>query len=624
MNFKLLAKLLGILTILIGFFMLLSLIWANPDVGFHTHGRRIADRFETRGFWGLVYSTLICWGFGGLLYWQGRGSDTKIYRKEAMAVVGLSWVLATVFGALPYVFSGTGRGPAVRVQSDSQRVLVSSSRFQFWNAWNEVEDLTEAERSVLNAVANASARGVNGNQLIRLTGVEDAPRLFMELAERPGWDRWLVAPGKDPSAPADRASHYRVRWLTMSFVDAMFEAQSGFSTTGATVICDLEDPHLVPHCILFWRSSTHFLGGLGIIVLFVVLLGQGSAGKALMRAEMPGPTQENATARMQQNAWLFAATYIGLNIVLAIILAALGMSALDAICHSFGTMATGGFSTYNASLGHFLSVDSDQGRIVEYVVIVFMILAGTNFTLLFLVLTGKPQQLLRDLEFKTYLGIAIVFSTFIIIFGLVSGLSDFDTFEKAFRNSTFQVTSILTTTGFGTADFDQWSQFNRLLMLLLMFIGGCAGSTGGGMKVIRHVLFAKILRMEIDHSFHPKEVRLLKLAGKPVDDQKLRHSILVYFGLIIVLFVFGLVFVVMIEPDLTWGGDPQNKLIDSASAVAATLNNIGPGLGVVGATQNYSNFCDINKVLFIWFMMLGRLEILPILVLFAPRFWRDQ
>ena len=162
------------------------------------------------------------------------------------------------------------------------------------------------------------------------------------------------------------------------------------------------------------------------------------------------------------------------------------------------------------------------------------------------------------------------------------------------------------------------------LLLVLMFIGGCAGSTGGGIKVIRHVLFVKILRIEIEGSFQPKEVRLLKLRGKAIDDQTLRHSIMVYFGLIGMIFLFGFLFVVMFEPDLTWGENPANKLIDSASAVTATLNNIGPGLGVVGATQNYANFSFLSKSLFIWLMMLGRLEIFPILVLFAPRFWRDQ
>ena len=161
------------------------------------------------------------------------------------------------------------------------------------------------------------------------------------------------------------------------------------------------------------------------------------------------------------------------------------------------------------------------------------------------------------------------------------------------------------------------------MLLLLMFIGGCAGSTGGGMKVIRHILFVKILGMEITHAYQPKQVQLLKISGKTADDQTLRHLILVYFGLIALLFVFGFLFIMMFEPNLTWGADPSNKLIDSASAVAATLNNIGPGLGVVGATENYSNFSFLSKSMFVWLMMLGRLEIFPILVLLAPRFWRD-
>ena len=622
MNFKLLAKLLGILAVLIGSFMLFSLIWADPDVGFHTHATIESSRLETEGIWGLVYGAIISWAIGGYLYWLGRDADTKIYRKEAMAVVGMSWALATVLGALPYIFSGTSRGPSIRVIEESKVLLVPASRFKFWKSWEQPTQVSEQEFAVIKIVANASARGVSEMQLRTATGIFDAPEIFAKLQQQQPWEHLLVAPAQNPEAPADRASHYRIRWAPMGIVDAMFEAQSGFSTTGATVLCDLEDPTLVPHCVLFWRSSTHFLGGLGIIVLFVVLLGQGSAGKALM-AEMPGPTYDSSTARMQHTAWLFAAIYIILNIVLALILAYLGMSAFDAVCHAFGTMATGGFSTYNASLGHFLSSDY-HGRAIEYVTIVFMILAGTNFTLLFLVLLGNPIQLLRDVEFRTYIGIIVVVSALVILFGVADGDADFSSVEQGFRNGLFQVVSIVTTTGFGTADFDRWNQVNRALLLLLMFVGGCAGSTGGGMKVIRYVLFVKILRMEIEHSFHPKEVKLLKLAGKPTDDQTLRHSILVYFGLVISLFVFGFLFVVMFEPDLTWGLDTHNKMINSASAVASTLNNIGPGLGIVGATQNYANFSDMTKVLFIWFMMLGRLEILPVLVLFAPRFWRDQ
>jgi len=444
-----------------------------------------------------------------------------------------------------------------------------------------------------------------------------------KLASRDELQDWLIVPGGSHRlAPADRASTYRLRWVKMGLIDSMFEAQSGFSTTGATVLSDLEDPFVVPRCILFWRASTHFLGGLGIIVLFVVILGQGSAGKALMRAEVPGPTQDNAAARMQHTAWLFASMYIGLNILLATIFCLLGMSAFDAICHAFATMATGGFSTYNASLGHFASVPGVNGVAVEYTTIVFMMLAGTNFSLLALCLFAQPGRLLVDVEWRTYIGIIVVATIAVILLGAVSG--DFDTLANAIRYSLFQVVSILTTTGFGTSDFDSWNHFSRGLLLIMMFIGGCAGSTGGGMKVIRHVLFVKILGIELEHAFHPRVVRLLRIGGKTVEDEGLRHSILVYFALILFLFALGFLVVVSVEPDSTWGPDSGHKLIDSASAVSATLNNIGPGLGTVGATQNYGHFGGFSKLLFIFLMMLGRLEIFPILVLLIPRFWRDQ
>ena len=624
MNFRLLSKLLGILSLLIGGFMLFSLIWADPGLGVHTDAHRgiVIDRPETNGIWGLIHSALICWILGGLMYWYGREADTKIYRKEAMAVVGLSWVLATLLGALPYMLSGTCRGPSIRVFEEADTILVSASRLKIWKSWETAEPVSKPEMEVLKVIASTDARGLSQRELIDQTGLSDAREIFSQLNQRAPWAKRLSQPGEDLNVPADRSSNYRLNFVKMGLIDSMFESQSGFSTTGATVICDLEDPFLIPHCILFWRSSTHFLGGLGIIVLFVVLLGQGSAGKALMRAEMPGPTQDNSNARMQHTAWLFAAMYVGLNFILAVILMFLGMSIFDSVCHAFGTMATGGFSTYNSSIGHFVQ-EGQNGRAIEYVVILFMILAGANFTLLYFVIAGNPMALLKDLEFRTYVWVIGVVAVAIIIFGVSHGDADFSTAEESFRNGLFQVVSIITTTGYGTANFDQWNDFSRAMLLLLMFIGGCAGSTGGGMKVIRHILFVKILGMEITHAYQPKQVQLLKISGKTADDQTLRHLILVYFGLIALLFVFGFLFIMMFEPNLTWGADPSNKLIDSASAVAATLNNIGPGLGVVGATENYSNFSFLSKSMFVWLMMLGRLEIFPILVLLAPRFWRD-
>ncbi len=607
---------------LIGAGMLFSLIWAWPQLGWHTDEVVAVDHWEIGGVIGLIASAMLSWIVGGGLMLYGRSAPGKLFRKEAMAVVGLSWVLATVLGALPYVFSGTARGPSIRTFEQQKAVMVNEPAYLFWRSWRRVS-IQPRQYDVLKCVAQADARGIDRRTLVQQSGVGNAVEIFRCLQTQPDFRHRILGPGDLPGAPADRASHFRQSWVKMNFIDSMFESQSGFSTTGATVLCDLEDPYLIPHCILFWRASTHFLGGLGIIALFVVLLGQGAAGKSLMRNETPGPSQESAVVRMQHTAWLFAATYAGLNVLLAVILACLGMNAFDSICHAFATMATGGFSTYNASLGHFVK-DGVNGVAIEYTVIVFMLLAGTNFTLLFLSFTGHPMVMFKDVEFRTYVGIIALVTVFVCVFGYFYGDADFDTLEHGFRNGLFQVISVITTTGYGTANFDAWNNFGRGALLVLMFVGGCAGSTGGGLKVIRYVLLVKILGLEIEHAYQPRVVRLLKMGGKPLDDQNLRHSIMVYFSLVATLFAFGFLFVIFFEPDTTWGVDSSNKLIDSASAVASTLNNIGPGLGTVGATQNYASFSPLTKSLFIWLMMLGRLEIFPILILLAPGFWRDQ
>jgi trk system potassium uptake protein TrkH len=353
---------------------------------------------------------------------------------------------------------------------------------------------------------------------------------------------------------------------------------------------------------------------------------------------MPGPTKEGGTARMQHSAWLFTLTYCLLNAILAVLLWLYGMTPFDALCHAFGALATGGFSTYNASVGHFEQVSGVNAVAVEYTIIVFMVLAGTNFTLLYLLFFARqPRKLLGDVEWRAYMLILIGVTLTVVGFGLwhrdfaaerdpQSPLTWTES-SSAIRHGTFQVVSIMTTTGYGTHNFDRWNSFGRGVLFLLMFVGGCAGSTAGGLKVIRHVLFMKIMRLEIEHAFHPRVVRPLWLGGKPADDPELRRGILVYFCLILVIFVLSWMAVVTFEPDSTWGASSeqhQHKLIDSASGVAATLNNIGPGLGTVGATENYAKFSPLTKLLFVWLMMIGRLEIFAILVLFAPRFWRDR
>jgi trk system potassium uptake protein TrkH len=623
MNLRLVSKLLGLVATLIGVTMLFSLPWAHPELGYRArpNAEQLAP-FETRGFVALLVSILICFAVGFWLWWLGRKTDGKLFRKEAMAVVGLSWVLATVLGAMPFWIRGTYRSPSVRLAADEKTWQVYDFGGLVWRHWLKKQGLSAEQYQVVKALHDAGAKGLSEESLRDKTELDNPRQPLAELVDGDfKWRHAIIFPGEEKS-PADRAGNYRIRWIKMGIVDSLFESQSGFSTTGATVMADLEDPELVPHCLLFWRSSTHFLGGLGIIVLFVAILGQGSAGKALMRAEIPGPTKEGPQARVQHTAWWFAAIYCALTLLLTSLLCLQGLTVFDALCHAFGTMATGGFSTWNASLGHFNSAS------IDYTVIVFMILAGSNFTLLYFLVMRQPLKMLADIEWRTYMGILGGVTLMVVIVGLAhgdfGGNSIWERLANAVRYGLFQVVSIMTTTGYGTHDFDHWNSFGRGVLFLLMFVGGCAGSTGGGLKVIRHVLFLKILRLEIEQAFHPTVVRPLRIGGKPAEDPDLRKNILVYFALILAIFVFSWMFVVAVEPDSTWGTKIEHKLIDSASGVAATLNNIGPGLGTVGATQNYGHFSPLSKMLFVWLMMIGRLEIFAILVLFAPRFWRSR
>jgi trk system potassium uptake protein TrkH len=577
MNLRLVARQLGIISLLISATMLCSLPWAfSPTGPAAEDGGSTAASMEWRGFTAILCSISVCLLVGLLLIRWGRQATGQLYRKEAMAIVGLSWFLATLLGALPFWLSGVHRGPAIRISDSSAIPLLYDDGFFGLQPWQPQGAVTRDQGVVLRTLLQAGFEGLTENQLIEQSRLKKSTEILRQLRSTNALWKSAIHENRNHSSE----SQFKIHWIKATFVDALFESQSGFSTTGATVISDLEDPRRVPRCILFWRSSTHFLGGLGIIVLFVAILGQGSAGKALMRAEMPGPNKEGTQTRMQQTAQIFAAIYGGLTILL----------------------------TFDSAL-------------VDYTIVVFMILAGTNFALLYAVCCFKPKKLFSNVEWRTYMGV-ILLATLLIV-GLGLAYEHFDTYSEAFRHGLFQVVAILTTTGFGTRDFDAWSNMGRAVLLLLMFCGGCAGSTGGGMKVIRHILFLKTLRLEVEQAFHPTVVRTLRLGGENIEGPSLRKNILVYFGLILVCFVFSWMAIVTFEPDATWGDTVEHKLIDSASAVAATLNNIGPGLGTVGATQNYGHFSWPSKLLFTWLMMVGRLEIFVILVLFWPRFWRS-
>jgi len=641
MNYRIVCKFLGIISLLIAVTMLFSLPWAYPSWGKRagTNASSIAsgevpaenstqnsdsneEPFESRGFYALCESILISTAVGLLLIGIGGRTKAKLFQKEALAVVGLAWILATILGGLPFYLSGTYRGPSVRLDASQRHLYYHDNSWLKTTHWRAVYDMREDHVEAIRFLVEAGAAGaaiddVPERHRKSLQEIVDSKRPIAKLIAMPEANL-----GLNQKTNAQLDDRIYLRWVQMTFIDALFESQSGFSTTGATVISDLENPDLVPHCILFWRSSTHFLGGLGIIVLFVAIAGQGSAGKALMRNEVPGPSQESSEARMQHTAQVFTAIYVGLTITLSILLRFCGLSWFDAICHAFGTMATGGFSTYNASLGHF------DSALIDGIVIVFMLMAGMNFTLLYFLLRGVPSTMWNDIEWRTYIGIILVVTSIVVGAGMLLGEFPNDEGQvslfSAIRYGLFQVVSIITTTGFGTHDFNAWNQLSRCMLLLLMFVGGCAGSTGGGIKVIRWVLMTKILGIELERTHHPRVVRTLRLGGKAIDDSLLRNNIFVYFVIIAAIFLVSWLIVVGVEPNATWSGHEQHKLIDSASAVAATLNNIGPGLGTVGATQNYGHFSATSKTLFTLLMMLGRVEVFAILVLLMPSFWRTR
>jgi trk system potassium uptake protein TrkH len=383
-------------------------------------------------------------------------------------------------------------------------------------------------------------------------------------------------------------------------VDALFESMSGFTTTGASVLTDYDQPH----GIMFWRSLTHWFGGMGIIVLFIAVLRTlGSGAMRLFSAETPGPVPEKLTPRIRdtaRNLWLI---YAGLTLVEAIFLSAFGMDVFDAFCHSFATMATGGFSNLETSIAGFDSLA------IELIIVVFMFVAGGNFALYYWVIRGQPSRLSKNPEFRTY-ALIMAAGVVIVAVSLLLAKSHFS-IGHAFRESLFQVVSLQTTTGFVTADFNLWNPFAKMLLVLLMFVGGSAGSTAGGFKVARILVLGKSVRHELLRQLHPQAVLPLKIGGRIVPES-IRANVLGYFVIYMLVAVVGALLVAMTNVDLVTAG----------TSVVATLNNIGPGLEAVGATMNYAFMDGFAKVVLIAMMVIGRLELFAILLPLTAAFWR--
>ena len=485
MNYRLLSKILGLLLALMGVSMLSCLFYAW-----------LASPREEAAAKAFAWSILITIGAGLALVLAGRNSGREMLRKEAIAIVGLGWILSAVFGALPYVFCEPG----------------------------------------------------------------------------------------------------------LSAEDALFESMSGFTTTGSTVITDLDK---YPRSILLWRSLTQWLGGLGILVLFVALLSYlGVGSKALFGHESSAKSSQGLQARIHDVAVKLWLIYLGLTVACAAGLAVLGMSVYDSISHAFTAISTGGFSPENRSIAAYDSVG------IELWLVLFMLLGSVSFILYAWLLRGRWERWKVEEEARWFL-IFVAAATGLIATDLI--LLGQHSLGQAFRGSLFQVVTIVTTTGYATEDFNEWPPFSAVILLALMCLGGCAGSTAGGLKVGRWLLFAKIVRQQVVNAFRPNQIFSIKLNGQSVDEAS-RTQALFVLALAGVSVFAGTALVCLLEPMM--------DMDSGSSAVMACLFNIGPGLGLVGPTQNFAFMGPATKLILSGFMLLGRLEFFAVLVLFSPTLWR--
>ncbi|MDR2528960.1 MAG: TrkH family potassium uptake protein [Synergistaceae bacterium] len=494
MKFRLVARVLSLISLVISLCFTLPIAWSWLDESgdFWAFGASLSCGMTiSAALYGLSY-------LGRLpLLTEGEAAYEELGIREALAVVGLSWVIATTVGALPFLFSGA---------------------------------------------------------------------------------------------------------LT-SYTDAFFEAMSGFTTTGSTVI---EDLNLVSRAVLFWRSMTHWLGGMGIIVLSLAVLPfLGVGGMELYKAEVPGPTPEKLTPRVQQTALFLWEVYVLLTGLETILLMLGGMDLFDALNHAFGTVATGGFSTRNESVAYY------QSPYIEWVITFFMFAAGVNFSLHFLFLTGGWRRAWRDEEFllyaKFFLGSAGLVAAVLWLEGTFSA-------GRSMRAAAFQVASFMTTTGFVSENYILWPRFVQFLILLLAFAGGCAGSTGGGLKVVRLLVLGRCIGREVLSTLHPRAVTQTRVNGKVVSPKAL-NAVLAFFTLYVMIFVTSTLAVIAM------GGNKLNTPT-AISGVVASLSNLGPGLGSLGVPETYAWLPPAVKWIFCFCMLAGRLELYSVILLFFPATWR--
>lgn len=385
------------------------------------------------------------------------------------------------------------------------------------------------------------------------------------------------------------------------YIDAFFETVSGFTTTGSTILTDIA---ALPKGMNFWRCLTHWIGGMGVLVFVMVVVSlDDNNSMHLMRAEVPGPETDKLVPKARDTAKILYGMYLILTVTQVIFLLLGGMNLYDSIIHAFSTAGTGGFNNRNNSVAYY------DSAYIDGVITVFMILYGINFNMYYFLLLKKVKAVFKNEEVRAYLGI-ILGATVLITINI---LSIYEAPLKAFRYAIFQVAAVITTTGFATADFNLWPEFSKVILLLLMIIGACAGSTGGGMKVSRILIMLKSVKREMKRLLHPKSVNIVKVNGKKIGSDTM-HGVYTYFIAYVAIFIVSVLVVSLNNFDFA----------TTFSGVLTTLNNIGPGISLVGPVENFAKFSVLSKLVFCLDMLIGRLEIFPFLVMFSPNLWRKK
>ena len=386
-----------------------------------------------------------------------------------------------------------------------------------------------------------------------------------------------------------------------SYIDALFETVSGFTTTGSTILTDIAS---MPRGLNFWRCLTHWIGGMGVLVFVMVIVSlEEKNSMHLMRAEVPGPEKDKLVPRARESARILYGMYLLLTIAEVILLRLGGMDWYDSIIHSFSTAGTGGFNNRNNSVAYY------DSAYIDGVITVFMILFGINFNMYYFLLLKKVKAVFKNEEVRAYLGI-IAAATLAITINI---LHIYEAPLKAFRYAVFQVASVITTTGFATADYNLWPEFSKCMLLAIMVVGACAGSTGGGMKVSRVLILLKSIKRDLKQIIHPKSVNIVKVNGKKVGEDTVQDAfiyLIAYVGIMIV----SILIVSLNNFDFA----------TTFSGVLTTMNNVGPGIAAVGPVENFAAFSPLSKIVFCLDMLIGRLEIFPFLVLFSPDLWRRK